>query len=93
MELGDARWPGSGGGMGELRRCPMKVTTPGSLTAWAHLSARGRRQPNRTSGATVKSDKRSRRRVDWAGQGGRRWAAAGLENKGGGRAEIKKKNF
>jgi hypothetical protein len=24
----------------------------------------------------------------WAGQGGRRWAAAGLENKGGGRAET-----
>jgi hypothetical protein len=30
---------------------------------------------------------------DWAGPGGRRWGAAGLErNKGGGRAEIKKKN-
>jgi hypothetical protein len=26
--------------------------------------------------------------ADWAGQGGRRWAAAGLENKGGGRAET-----
>jgi hypothetical protein len=38
-------------------RCPMKVTTPGSLTGWAHLSARGRRRPNRTSGATAKSDK------------------------------------
>ena len=34
-----------------LGRCPMKVTTPGSLTGWAHLSARGRRRPNRTSGA------------------------------------------
>jgi hypothetical protein len=50
-----------GGGGGDARsdfrrkkaagRCPMKVTTPGSLTRWAHLSARGRRRPNRTSGA------------------------------------------
>jgi hypothetical protein len=39
----------------------------------------------------VESDKWSRQRADWAGQGGRRWAAAGLENKGGGRAENKKK--
>jgi hypothetical protein len=50
VELGGARWPGSGGGTGELGRCPMKVKTPGSLTGWAHLSARGRRRPNRTSG-------------------------------------------
>jgi hypothetical protein len=49
----------------------MKVMTPGSLTGWAHLLARGRRRPNRTSGAgdgrigqaeqvTAESDKRSR---------------------------------
>jgi hypothetical protein len=31
---------------------------------------------------------RGRRRADWAGKGGRRWAAAGLEKKGGGRAET-----
>jgi hypothetical protein len=31
---------------------------------------------------------RGRRRADWAGQGGRRWVAAGLENKRGGRAET-----
>jgi hypothetical protein len=43
---------------------------PGSLTGWAHLSVRGRRQ------------------ADWAGKGGRRWAVAGLEKKGGGRAET-----
>jgi hypothetical protein len=30
---------------------------------------------------------RERRRADWAGKGGRRWAAAGLEKEGGGRAE------
>jgi hypothetical protein len=70
----------------------MKVTTPGSLTGWAHLSLRGRRWPNWTSGAGVgrigqaeqamaESDKRSR------------WAAAGLENKGGGRAENKEKGI
>jgi hypothetical protein len=39
----------------------------------------------------AESDKRSRRPADWARQGGRRWAAAGLENKGGGRAEIKER--
>jgi hypothetical protein len=38
-------------GQWRLRRGPMKVMTPGSLTGWAHLSARGRRRPNRTSGA------------------------------------------
>jgi hypothetical protein len=31
---------------------------------------------------------RGRRRTDWAGKGGRRWAAALLEKKGGGRAET-----
>jgi hypothetical protein len=59
---------------------------PGSLIGWTHLSARGRRRPNRTSGAgDGRIDKRSRRR---AGQGGRRWVAAGLENNGGGRTET-----
>jgi hypothetical protein len=31
---------------------------------------------------------RGRRRAGWAGKGGRRWAAAGLERKGGGRAKT-----
>jgi hypothetical protein len=31
---------------------------------------------------------RGRRRADWAGKGGRRWATAGLEKEGGGRAET-----
>jgi hypothetical protein len=47
-------------GLWFLRCCPMKVTNPGSLTGWAHLSARGRRRPNRTSGereAMTESDK------------------------------------
>jgi hypothetical protein len=72
MELGGARWPGSGGGAGELGRCLMKVMTPGSLIGWAHLSASGRRRPKRTSGAgdgrngqVAESDKRSRRRPKW----------------------------
>jgi hypothetical protein len=39
----------------------------------------------------AESDKRSRRWADWARQGGRRWATAGLENKGGGRAKNKEK--
>jgi hypothetical protein len=30
---------------------------------------------------------RGRQRADWVGRGGRRWAAAGPENNGGGRAE------
>jgi hypothetical protein len=82
----------------------MKVMTLGSLTGWAHLSARRRRWPNWTSGAgvgrigqaeqaTAKSDKRRRQWADWAGQGGRRWATAGLENKGGGQAKNKVKGI
>jgi hypothetical protein len=31
---------------------------------------------------------RGRRRADWAGKGGRRWATAGLEKEGGGWAET-----
>jgi hypothetical protein len=31
---------------------------------------------------------RGRRRADWAGKGGRRWATAGLEKEVGGRAET-----
>jgi hypothetical protein len=85
--------------------CPMKVTTPGSLTGWAHhLSERGRRRPNRTSRAgvsrieqaeqaTAESDKWSRRWADWARQGGRRWAVAELENKEEARPKIRKKEF
>jgi hypothetical protein len=50
-----------------------KVTTPGSLTGWAHLSARGRRRRNRTSSereVTAESDKWSR--PDREGGGGPR---------------------
>jgi hypothetical protein len=62
VELGGARWPGSGGSAGELGRCPMKVMTPGSLTGWAHLSARGRRRPNRQAEqATAETDERPNR--------------------------------
>jgi hypothetical protein len=83
VELGDARWSGSSGGAGEHRHCLMKVMTPGSLTGWAHLSARGRRRPNRTSGVGDGPTEPDR-------EGG---GEPRLENKGGGRAKIKKKNF
>jgi hypothetical protein len=51
--------------------------------ATTKLDKRSRRRPKRTRGRigqAVESDKR------------RSWAAAGLENKGGGQAEIKEKN-
>jgi hypothetical protein len=38
-------------GTWRLGRCLMKVMIPGSLIGWAHLSVRGRRRLNRTSGA------------------------------------------
>jgi hypothetical protein len=43
------------------------------------------RRPNRTSSVAMKNGPVL---SDWAGPGGRRWAAAGLENKGGRRAET-----
>jgi hypothetical protein len=55
--------------------------------ATAESDKRSRRRPKRTSGAgDVQNGQAEQQRADWAGQGGRRWAAAGLENKGGGRA-------
>jgi hypothetical protein len=47
----------------------------------------GRRRPGSLTGWALLSVK-GRRRAGWAGKGGRRWAAAGLERKGGGRAET-----
>jgi hypothetical protein len=53
-----------------------------------------RRRPNQTSGAGDGRIGQAEQAIaDWAGQGGRRWAAAGLENKGGGRAENKEKGI
>jgi hypothetical protein len=46
----------------------------------------GRRRPGSLTGWAHLSV-RGRHRVDWAGKGGRRWAAARLEKEGGGRAE------
>jgi hypothetical protein len=43
------------------------------------------RRPNRTSSVAMKNGPVL---SDWAGPGGRRWATAGLENKGGCRAET-----
>jgi hypothetical protein len=47
----------------------------------------GRRRPGSLTGWAHLSV-RGRRRADWGGKGGRRWATAGLEKKGGGRAET-----
>jgi hypothetical protein len=47
----------------------------------------GRRRPGSLTGWAHLSV-RGRRRADWAEKGGRRWAMAGLEKKGGGRAET-----
>jgi hypothetical protein len=54
----------------------------GSLTGWAHLSV----SEGKASG---RLGRKGREEVGhgWAGKGGRRWAAAGLEKEGGGRAE------
>jgi hypothetical protein len=49
--------------------------------------AGGRRRPSSLIGWAHLSV-RGRRRADWAGKGGRRWVATGLEKKGGGRAET-----
>jgi hypothetical protein len=34
----------------KTEKLPNRTSTPGSLTEWAHLSARGRRRPKQTSG-------------------------------------------
>jgi hypothetical protein len=47
----------------------------------------GRRRPGSLIGWAPLSV-RGRRRADWARKGGRIWAMAGLEKKGGGRAET-----
>jgi hypothetical protein len=51
------------------------------------LGAGGRRRPGSLTGWAHRSVM-GRRWADWAKKGGRRWAAAGLEKKGGGRAET-----
>jgi hypothetical protein len=51
------------------------------------LRAGGRRRSSSLTGWAHLSV-RGRRRSDWAGKGGRRWATAGLEKKGGGRAKT-----
>jgi hypothetical protein len=48
------------------------------------LTSEGRRRPG---SLTRHLSVRGRRQADWAGKGGRRWATAGLEKEGGGRAE------
>jgi hypothetical protein len=55
-------------------------------TAAAARAGGGRRPSSPTGWAHLSV--RGRRRADWAGKGGRRWATAGLEKEGGGRAET-----
>jgi hypothetical protein len=62
--------------------------------ATAESDKRSRRRPNWTSGAgDGRIGQAEQAMADWAGQGGRRWAAGGLENKGGGRDENKEKGI
>jgi hypothetical protein len=68
-------------GLSRRRECAGEVAAaaPGRTSI-------GRRRPGSLTGWAHLSV-RGRRRVDWAGKGGRRWATAGLEKEGGGRAE------
>jgi hypothetical protein len=70
MELGGARWPGSGGGAGELRR----LEVGDGADSWARLTKRrgrggrlGRREPK---GKTYFPRRGDRRAARWAGRDG-----------------------
>jgi hypothetical protein len=68
------------GGEGVLPRGGEPVAVPGRAPG-------GRRRPGSLTGWAHLSV-RGRRRADWARKGGRRWAMAGLQKKGGGGAET-----
>jgi hypothetical protein len=82
------RW---GGGSIQLRpsagegRTAMHGAVATNRTAAAARAGGGRRSGSLTGWAHLLV--RGRRRADWAGKGGRRWAAAGLGKKRGGRVE------
>jgi hypothetical protein len=80
---GEGRRPG--GGSIQLHPCAGEGWTAAHGAVAAR--AEGGRRPGSLTGWAHLSV-RGRRRADWAGKGGRRWAAAGLEKKGGGRAET-----
>jgi hypothetical protein len=61
------------------RRQPTGRAYGGSSGRWKTVGLTDRVGPPASEG---------RRRADWAEKGGRRWAAAGLEKEGGGRAET-----
>jgi hypothetical protein len=102
VELGGARWPGSGGGAGKLGR--LEVGT--ELTAGARLTERrgkggqlGRREPK---GKTYSREDATDARARWAGRGGfglrgqrgyRAGWAKGRVGRKVGRAESKEKEF
>jgi hypothetical protein len=90
------KWGGETGSRGDERAAaPIHFATggegvlpgEGEPAAAPGRCSGGRRRPGSLTGwAHVLV--RGRRRADWAGKGGRRRAAAGLEKKGGGRAET-----
>jgi hypothetical protein len=56
---------------------------------WAESDKRSRPvESDKRSDGRIGQVARGRRWADWAGQGGRRWATAGLEKKRGGRAKT-----
>jgi hypothetical protein len=63
----------------------MKRRQPTERAAVAQAGG-GRRPGSLTGWADLSV--RGRRRTDWVRKGGRRWAMAGLEKEGGGRAET-----
>jgi hypothetical protein len=76
-----APFPGEEGSSGRRERVGEVAA---AVPDWA--SGGRRRLGSRTGWAHLSV--RGRRRADWAGKGGRRWAAAELEKEGGGRAET-----
>jgi hypothetical protein len=89
------KWGGETGSRGRGTVAPIHfaVGEEGSSGRWEHVGEVAAAAPGRTSGGRRRPGSltgwahqlvRGRRRVDWAGKGGRRWATAGLEKEGGG---------
>jgi hypothetical protein len=103
VELGGARWPGSGGGVGELGRLEVGDGTDswGSIDrlTWERRAAQKARNKK---GRRISCEDATDARAGWAGRDsfglrGRcsQWVgrARGRVGRKVGRAEIKKKNF
>jgi hypothetical protein len=90
------KWGGETGSRGDGRvAAPIHFATGGEVVLLgggepAAVHGRvpeGRRRPGSLTGWAHLSV-RGRRRADWAGKGGRMWAVAGLQKKGGGWAKT-----